>query len=86
MMNDVLINTVTTMVEGLIAADTEMFLVEVKIKPVNNIKVFIDADGGLPIEKCIKINRALYKEMEETAIKNVSPVQEKYWQKCGGGY
>jgi ribosome maturation factor RimP len=68
MMNDVLINTVTTMVEGLIAADTEMFLVEVKIKPVNNIKVFIDADGGLPIEKCIKINRALYKEMEETAM------------------
>lgn len=46
----------------------DMFLVAIKIKPVNNIKIFIDADTGLGIEKCIKINRALYKKIEETAI------------------
>lgn len=56
------------MVEQLIASDEDMFLVEVKVKPTNNIKVFIDADSGLPIEKCIQVNRALYKKMEELAM------------------
>lgn len=56
------------MVEQLIASDEDMFLVEVKVKPTNNIKVFIDADSGLPIEKCIQVNRALYKKMEEQAM------------------
>ena len=56
------------MVGQLIAADADMFLVEIKIKPTNNIKVFIDSDSGLPIERCIKVNRALYKQMEELAM------------------
>ena len=56
------------MVEQLIAADTDVFLVEVKVKPTNNIKVFIDSDAGLSIEKCIQVNRALYKKMEELAM------------------
>ena len=42
----------------------DVFLVEIKIKPINNIKIYLDADAGLGIEKCIKINRALYKIME----------------------
>lgn len=46
----------------------DIFLVSIKIKPVNNIKIYLDADGGLGIEKCIKINRALYKIMEESAM------------------
>lgn len=46
----------------------DMFLVDMKIKPTNNFKIFLDADSGLGIEKCIKINRALYKIMEEMAI------------------
>ena len=46
----------------------DVFLVEIKIKPINNIKIYLDADAGLGIEKCIKINRALYKIMEEMAI------------------
>lgn len=48
--------------------DEDIFLVEVRIKPTNNIKVFLDADGGLPIEKCTKINKALYKLLEEKAL------------------
>ena len=43
-------------------------MVDIKIKPINNIKVYMDADGGLAIEKCIKINRALYKLIEEEAL------------------
>ena len=46
----------------------DIFLVSIKIKPINNIKIYLDADGGLGIEKCIKINRALYKIMEEMGI------------------
>ncbi len=46
----------------------DIFLVDIKIKPINNIKIYLDADSGLGIEKCIRINRALYKIMEEMAI------------------
>ncbi|MEO7524024.1 MAG: ribosome assembly cofactor RimP [Ferruginibacter sp.] len=46
----------------------DIFLVDIRIKPINNIKIYLDADNGLGIEKCIKINRALYKIMEEMGI------------------
>jgi ribosome maturation factor RimP len=46
----------------------DIFLVEIKIKPINNIKIYLDADSGLGIEKCIRINRALYKIMEEMGM------------------
>jgi ribosome maturation factor RimP len=46
----------------------DIFLVDIKIKPINNIKIYLDADAGLGIERCIKINRALYKVMEEMGI------------------
>ncbi len=43
----------------------DIFLVEMKVKPINNIKIFIDADAGLGIEKCTRINRRLYRQVEE---------------------
>ena len=46
----------------------DIFLVEVKVIPGNNIKVFLDADNGITIDKCIKINRALYNQIEESDI------------------
>ncbi len=46
----------------------DIFLVDIKIKPINNIKIYLDADSGLGIEKCIKINRRLYKIMEEMGL------------------
>jgi ribosome maturation factor RimP len=46
----------------------DIFLISVKIKPTNNYKVYIDADSGLGIEKCTRINRALYKQIEETGL------------------
>lgn len=60
------IETVTKLIGPLLVDD--IFLVSIKIKPTNNYKIYLDADGGLGIEKCIKINRALYKIMEEMAI------------------
>lgn len=51
-----------------LTADSSLFLVEVKMKPTNNIKVYLDGDQGVNIEACTKINRALYKMIEEAAI------------------
>ena len=51
--------------EALISAEPDLFLVEVKIKPTNNIKVFIDGDNGISIDKLVRYNRQLYKQLEE---------------------
>ena len=51
--------------EALIGAEPDLFLVEVIIKPTNNIKVFIDGDQGISIEKLVQFNRKLYKDLEE---------------------
>ena len=60
------IQTVEKLLQGLLVDD--IFLVSIRVKPTNNIKIFLDADGGLSIEKCIKINRALYRIMEEMGL------------------
>lgn len=49
----------------LLADDPGYFIVEVSIKPTNNIKVFADADQGATIEHLTRLNRALYKWVEE---------------------
>jgi ribosome maturation factor RimP len=63
---DTQIQTVEKLIEPLLFDD--IFLVSIKIKPTNNFKIYLDADSGLGIEKCIKINRALYKIMEEMGL------------------
>jgi ribosome maturation factor RimP len=52
-------------VEALIGPEPGFFLVDVRIKPTNNVKVFIDADQGISIEKLVQLNRKLYKDIEE---------------------
>ena len=44
------------------------FLVEVRIKPTNNVKVFIDADEGVILSDLILYNRKLYKMLEESGL------------------
>ena len=46
------------------------FLVEISVKPTNNIKVFVDADQGAAIDQLSRINRALYKWVEEYLFPN----------------
>ena len=58
---------IEAMVQKLIEDVEDMFLVSVRIKPINNIKVFLDSDIGVNIDKCAKINRAMYKIIEEQA-------------------
>jgi ribosome maturation factor RimP len=44
------------------------FLVDVWIKPTNNVKIFIDADKGISIADLISYNRKLYKILEESSL------------------
>jgi ribosome maturation factor RimP len=53
-------------VAALIADEPSFFLVEIRIKPTNNIKVFLDGDQGISIEKLVQLNRKLYKDLEES--------------------
>jgi ribosome maturation factor RimP len=55
-------------INALIAADNDVFLVEIRIKPTNNVKMFLDSDLGISIERLIQYNRALYKQLEEESI------------------
>ena len=52
----------------MIAPDPENFLVEVKIRPGNNIKIFVDADRGMSIDKLAQYNRSLYRQIEESGL------------------
>ena len=56
------------MVQELLQQDPDCFLVDIWIKPTNNIRVAVDADGGLPIGKCVSLNRRLYRQIEEAAM------------------
>lgn len=55
-------------VEKLISGEPGVFLVEIRIKPTNNVKVFIDADNGVNIDKLVQYNRRLYKDIEESGF------------------
>jgi ribosome maturation factor RimP len=66
-MENSIINQVTAKLESLIEGST-LFLVDIKIKPTNNFKIFLDGDSGVTIEAVSKLNRALYKYMEESEL------------------
>jgi ribosome maturation factor RimP len=55
-------------VNSLLANHPTHFLVEVRIKPTNNVKVFIDADEGVILSDLIDYNRKLYKQLEESGL------------------
>jgi ribosome maturation factor RimP len=59
------IQAIENLVDQLLLDTPDIFLVAIRIKPTNNIKVFLDADLGLSIERCVKINRAMYRTIEE---------------------
>ena len=62
------IQVIESKVKTLIQPEQDLFLVDVRIKPTNNIKVFVDGDQGVSIERLVQLNRKLYKELEEGAI------------------
>ena len=68
MANEAQIQALEKLLNSLLAEEPDYFLVSLRIKPTNNVKVFIDGDQGLPIEKCVRFNRQLYKLIEETGM------------------
>jgi ribosome maturation factor RimP len=66
MNNGVQIQVLEQMVNRIIGQTPGVFLVELKMLPGNNIKVFIDGDNGVPIDKLVQYNRSFYKQIEET--------------------
>ena len=46
----------------------DTFLVRSKVKPTNNIKLYLDSDTGIRVEDCIQINRSLRRQIEETGM------------------
>ncbi len=56
------------MVKTMLERNEDYFLVDLKIVPGNNIKIILDADSGVTIEKCVDFNRYLYKQIEAEGI------------------
>ncbi|HSC37710.1 MAG TPA: hypothetical protein VLD19_07565 [Chitinophagaceae bacterium] len=68
MANETQIQAITAMMQQLLESNPEYFLVEIRIKPTNNIKIALDADTGVSIDKCVSYNRKLYKLVEESGM------------------
>ena len=68
MQTETLIGTIEAKINALLEDSPSHFLVEVRIKPTNNIKVFIDSDEGIVLSTLIGYNRKLYKEIEESGL------------------
>lgn len=43
---------------------TDLFLVEVKVKPGNTIEVFVDADSSVNIDQCVEISRHIESQLD----------------------
>ena len=44
--------------------DTDLFLVEVKVKPSNLIEVYVDSDTAVNIDQCVAISRFVESKMD----------------------
>jgi len=62
------IQQIEQMVDEILQDEPQYFRVTVKIKPTNNVKVFLDGDNGIAIDKCVSFNRKLYKKIEEAGM------------------
>lgn len=66
--NSVLIKAMQERVISLIEAEKDLFLVEIRIKPTNNVKVYIDGDQGVSVERLVYYNRKMARQLEEEGI------------------
>jgi ribosome maturation factor RimP len=68
MQNETLIQAVEQKLQTLLADNPAHFLVDIRIKPTNNFKVFIDSDEGVQLSVLVNYNRKLYKLIEESGM------------------
>ncbi|WP_246496220.1 ribosome maturation factor RimP [Chitinophaga varians] len=68
MANEQVIKAIRDLAEGLLTNDPDNFLVDIRIKPTNNVKLFIDGDKGIPVDKLVSFNRKLYALLETSEL------------------
>jgi ribosome maturation factor RimP len=68
MIGEAVVAHIENLVNSLVEGWPGYFLVQVRIKPTNNVKVFLDGDNGVTIEGCTKISRELAKRFEEIGL------------------
>lgn len=68
MASDIEIQAITDMMQQMLDSDPSYFLVSVRVKPTNNIKIALDADTGVSIDRCAAYSRGLYKKIEEAGL------------------
>jgi ribosome maturation factor RimP len=68
MQTEAQIQAIKEKIGALLESHPSHFLVEIRIKPTNNIKVFIDADEGVILSDLIDYNRKLYRQLEESKM------------------
>ena len=68
MATELQIQQIEKLVDEVLVGEPEYFPVSVKIKPTNNVKVYIDGDKGIAINKCVYFNRKLYKLIEAAQL------------------
>lgn len=64
MANEQVITNIRDMAAEMLAPYPEYFVVDVRIKPTNNVKLFVDGDNGVPVDKLVAFNRNLYTRLE----------------------
>ena len=62
------IELITRLAEEELQDYPSCFLVEVRIKPTNNLQVFLDGEEGVSIAICTSVNKALYKRLEDSEL------------------
>jgi ribosome maturation factor RimP len=65
---EIKLQQIEDLLNGLLEDQPEYFLLSVRIKPTDNVKVFLDGDNGIAIEKCIYFNRKLRNLIVENGI------------------
>lgn len=63
--------TTKEIIDGFVAEivqDSDVFLIRSTVSARNDIKIYLDSDSGLPINAISKINRSLYKKIEEAGL------------------
>jgi len=89
------IEEIKKILEGRIGG-TDIFLVDVAVKPGNSIQVLVDRPGGISIDECVDISRFLNgrmdRDVEDYALEVSSPgvgtpfkVKEQYENHIGRG-
>jgi ribosome maturation factor RimP len=68
MANETVILKIRELADEMLAPYPEYFVVDVRIKPTNNVKLYVDGDNGVPVEKLVAFNRNMYPRLESAAL------------------